>query len=68
MGLRVECRALASALLLAQGFGDLPPVDFGEGVAHDPRAVARLTGVLLLVLVEIGGQVGRGHGSLTCER
>ena len=45
IGPRVERRALANALLLAQGFGDLLPVDLGESVAHDPRAVARLAGV-----------------------
>jgi hypothetical protein len=45
-------------LLLAQGLSDLLPVHLGKRVAHDLGVAARLTGVLLFVLVQVGGQAG----------
>jgi hypothetical protein len=45
-------------LLRAQGLGDLLPVHLVKHVAHDLGVDARLAGVLLFVLVQVGGQAG----------
>ena len=41
-------------LFLAQGLGDLLPVNLVKRVVHNLGVAARLTGVLLFVLVQVG--------------
>jgi hypothetical protein len=53
-------------LALAQGLGDLLPVHLCKRVAHNLGVAARLTGVLLFVLVQVGSQAGCRHRPVQC--